>query len=403
VLVVGSELISRKRDENGPLVALRLKRRGFEVASLSILPDDRAALAEEMRRALGDVALLVLTGGLGPTDDDLTREALSEATSCRMVEDPASRALIEERLARVGARASERSLRQALVPEGSRVVANVVGLAAGAVLPLGRAVIVLLPGPPSELAAMLEDALDGAVETLARAGVAIDAAPASLVEVVLAGIGESQAQARIEAVGDLAVLEVAWIARPGEVRLLLSGEAAPCEQARAAILATLGRHVVSTDGRDLAEVVVSTLTAREETLCTAESCTGGLLAGAVTSVPGSSSMFRRGFVTYADEAKAELLGVPSATLQANGAVSRETALAMASGARRAGRADWGLAVTGIAGPGGGTPEKPVGLVHVAAALPDARIVHEEHRLGGTRDDVRRRSVAAALDLVRRSL
>lgn len=402
IFAVGTELLGDKRDANGPEAARALRSRGVAIAAIEQLPDDRALLGKEIARALETPGLLVLLGGLGPTADDVTREALCDATGLGVVEDAGGRARVEDLHARRGKPLVPSSLRQALVPEGAEVVANPTGFALGAVVVARGSVIVLLPGPPGELACMLDDALDRAVRRLREMGFA-PAPPGDVADIVLAGLGEGEAEQRVLAVPEVRGLEIAWLARPGEVRCVVRGDAPQVSAAKAAVRAALGRDVVSVDGRGVAEVVLGTLREREETVALAESCTGGLVAAELTSVPGSSAAFRRGFVTYADDAKSEVLGVAERLLEEHGAVSREVALAMASGARRAGRADWGLAVTGIAGPDGGTDAKPVGLVHWALARPDGRLDAWHVVFPGSRDDVRRRSVSAALDSLRRAL
>ena len=402
ILVVGTELLGGKADANGPLIARELEVRGFDVRGIAVVPDDRGELAGRFRDAIAAGGLVVAAGGLGPTEDDVTREALSDAAGVAIVEDAGARARIEERLARRGVRPNALTLRQALVPAGSEALVNVTGAAAGAVLVRGRSVIVLLPGPPGELGPMLGDACDRAVAALASIGVAPGARRAAQ-EVVLAGIGESDAALAVAGRAELAAVSVAWLARPGEVRLRLSGDAAAVDAAFAAARETLRDHVVSTDGRTLAEVLVATLVAREETIAAAESCTGGLVSAALTDVPGSSAVVRAGIVSYSNDAKIALLDVDPKVLEEHGAVSEPVAVAMAQGVRRAAQADWGIGVTGIAGPGGGSEDKPVGLVWIALVTPDGRRVAKRRIWSGSRDDVRRYSVGAALDMVRREL
>jgi nicotinamide-nucleotide amidase len=403
ILAAGSELLGDKVDRNGPEIARRLKARGIAVDRIALLPDDRELLAEEVRRALAPRRLLVVSGGLGPTEDDLTREAVTDVTRLGLTEDAAARARIEELFSRRGRAAPDHSLRQALVLEGSQPIANVTGFAAGCVLAWQGAVLVLLPGPPGELNAMLDDALDRACALLRESGATFGARRLRRT-LLLCGIGEGDAAAAVAPLPELHGLDVAWLAHPGEVRLVLDvpeSDAVRLGDAVRAVRATLGRDVVSDDGRGLAEVVLRTLIEREETIALAESCTGGLLAAELTSVPGSSAAFRAGFVTYANDAKSEALGVPESLIATHGAVSAEVAAAMALGARRAGRADWGVGITGIAGPGGGTDSKPVGLVHWAVARPDGRVESWSTVFPGSRDDVRRRAAFFALDSVRR--
>ena len=402
VLAIGTELLGDKRDLNGPETARRLAARGHEVRGVFALPDSVEEIAAALAAAVAREGLVVVLGGLGPTDDDVTRDALARVTGLRMVMDPASRARLDARFAQRDAVATASSLRQVLVPEGARVVLNVHGSAPGAVVAVGRAVVVLLPGPPRELEPMLEPALDTAEAMLRESGRELPS-PLRTATLVLAGIGEGEAYERASILPDVRQVTTAWLARPGEVRLLLrSRDPAHLAAATHAAMAALEGSVVSTTGEALAAVVVRELASREETVTVAESCTGGLVAAALTSVPGSSRVFRQGFVVYSDEAKRATLGVTEADLEQHGAVSSEVALAMASGARRTAQADWAVAVTGIAGPDGGTADKPVGLVWFGLALPDAQVVSHRQVFAGSREDIRLRSVAFALDMVRRS-
>ncbi len=404
ILVVGTELLAGASDANGPFLSGLLHRRGLAVHGVRILPDDRAVLAREMSAALAAADLVLVTGGLGPTPDDVTREAACDATGRTAIEDPEARRRIEEAHAARGRAAPAPSLRQALLPEGARPIANVTGFAVGAVLATGSSVLVLLPGPPGELQPMAPAALDAAAEFLAAQG-APPAEPWPAATLVLAGIGESDAVARASRVPELAAIaSVGWLARPGEVRLVLADpDREALGRAIAAASAHMGSDLVSATGLPCVEVVLAVLRERGETLAVAESCTGGLLAQQVTAIAGCSDVFRAGLVTYSDDAKMLLLGVPAELLLAHGAVSAEVAAAMASGARRAGRADFGIGITGIAGPGGATAEKPVGLVHWAVAAPDGRTVAASATFPGSRDDVRLRAAAAAFDALRRRL
>jgi nicotinamide-nucleotide amidase len=409
ILASGSELVADRADTNGPEIARRLALRGVRVRARGILPDDVAQLTRALLAEMGEGGLVLLVGGLGPTRDDVTREAVTAATGLRLRQDALAVARLEELARRRGsAVVSPQSLRQALVPEGSTVIANLQGAVPGAVVTVKGAVLVLLPGPPGELVPMLDPALDEALRQ-ARERLALSPGPPVLSTTLrLAGTSESAVAQALEAVSFLAAapgasdVDVSYLAEPGDLSVTLRcRDAARLAAAVAAARAALLPHVYSDDGRSLPEVLVPMLRARGETVTCAESCTGGLLAGAITSVPGSSDVFRASFVTYANEAKSAVLGVAPALLLAHGAVSAEVACAMALGARRAAQADWALAVTGVAGPDGGTPEKPVGLVFVALAHPDGSVESWRLVLAGGRDEIRRRSVTAALDGLRK--
>jgi nicotinamide-nucleotide amidase len=405
VFGVGTELLGGRLDTNGPAVARALAARGVAVVRREIVGDDRPAVAARLRAALDEVALVVVTGGLGPTDDDLTREALADATGRALREDETVRAGLEELARRRGRPAANAAqLRQALAPEGAVVLPNARGTAPGLRLVHARSVALLLPGPPGELLPMLDAALDGALAELALLGLDPPRPSGPTAVIRLAGIAESDAAQAMAGAPELDGLAVAWLAEPGDVSLHLGApDRARLDAAVAACRARLGVSVCSTDGRTLPEVIVPVLAERFETVTFAESCTGGLVAAALTSVPGSSEVFAGSFVTYSDEAKAAVLGVPAGLLASAGAVSAEVAGAMAAGARRAGRADWAVAVTGVAGPGGGTTSVPVGRVHLGLAQPDGSVRTRTLLLPGDRDQVRRRAAVAALDLLRRRL
>lgn len=410
ILTVGSELLGDLVDTNGPEVARRLTARGFRVRGLAAVPDDLDLLASELGRALSAGGLVVATGGLGPTHDDVTRDAAARATGRELREDPELRARLHAAALARGAGPPAASERQALVLEGAELVPNDHGTAPGQVQPVPGGVLVLLPGPPGELFPMLPAALAAAESCLAEAGLSPPGEAALEAELRMAGLGESEAARRIDeddvlaaalARGDLAH---SWLARPGDVSLRLrSPHRDVLERAVAAAATALAPHVYSTDGRSLAEVVVPVLAERFETLTAAESCTGGLLAAALTSVPGCSQVFRQGIVAYGAEAKARLLGVAPQALEQRGAVSSEVAEAMAAGARRLAGADWAVALTGYAGPATEGRDEPVGLVHLGLAHPDGRVESVERHFGGSRDAIRQRAVQAALDLLRRRL
>ena len=403
IVVAGSELLGDRQDTNGPATARRLELAGYRVASLEVVPDDLDVLRRAVAVALESAQLVVVLGGLGPTSDDLTREAVAAATGMTFVEDAATRAALEEKARSRSPPAPLPSvLKMALVPQHGEVIPNPVGSAVGSVTRWGDRVLVLLPGPPAEHAAMVDASLERAGRALAGMG----APPRPLLHRVLrvAGLFESATEELLRGVPELDEVRVSYLCRPGDLEVhLRCGDTAALQVAAAAARATLAPHVYSDDGRSLSEVVVAVLTERFETVTMAESCTGGMVAAAVTSVPGSAQVLSSAFVTYAIEAKVALLDVPARLLETHGPVSEPVADAMARGARRAARADWALAVTGLAGPDGGTPDRPVGVVFVGLAHADGTGAVERHHFTGDRDGVRQRSVQAALDLLRRTL
>ncbi len=396
VLVVGSELVTGVRlDTNSTEVTAALLAAGFAPDEVVARPDDEAAIAETVRRLVDTHDLVVVTGGLGPTHDDVTREAVSRALGLPLVPDPR----LAERLTQVARRhrdpeAAAQVVRQADVLEGARVLEPATGTAPGQVVsgPWGH--VVLLPGPPHEMRPMLESFL-GTV----RVGVA-----PRFVRCV--GISESDVQVTAQRLLDAyAGIGFTVLASPALVDAVLFDAGAGGEvldRAAAEIASALAEDCYSTDGSTLAETVIALARDARCSVAVAESCTGGLLGGALTEVPGASDVFCGGIVSYADDVKTSVLGVPPGTLRDHGAVSAETAAAMAEGVRERLGADLAVAVTGIAGPGGGTPSKPVGTVWFAVADADGSSATLRH-LFGDRDGIRTRAVVTALDLLRREI
>ena len=406
IVASGSELVRGDRsDRNGPYLAADLLRRGVEPSRITIVGDDPADLEGALREGL-TYDLLVVSGGLGPTHDDRTIELLARAAGVGLhVEDELETAIDElsrsvaTRLQRPYADFVPGVRKQATLPNGSEWV-GLVGTAPAVVLPLGDRVAVALPGPPRELQALWPRVCE--TEPL-RALLARVVAPRRRV-LRLFGISESSiAKALADAGGDGDGVDVTICAREFELHIDLfvePGADARADELEQAFETAAGRYVFSRDERSTAELVVDLLRDRGLTLGTAESCTGGLVAARITDVPGSSDVFLGSIVSYADSVKRDRLGVPDDVLAAHGAVSAETAEAMAAGARAALGVDVAVSVTGIAGPGGGTEEKPVGLVYLHAVGPDGEL---SRRLDfpGDRETIRLRAAVAALHLVRR--
>lgn len=402
VVVTGSELTrGGRQDANGPFLARELAARGLEPARIIVVGDRsdelEAALAEGLQ-----ADLLVTSGGLGPTHDDRTVETLARVAGRDVVVDEELEARIEQfsrslakRFRRPYSEFEEGVRKQASLPEGALVL-GLAGTAPGLVLEVDGSVAIVLPGPPGELRRLWEKAVEAP-----PVKAVFDRAQAPARSVLrFYGVTESAvARALAAAGGEGEGVEVTICAHDGEIEMLLLGEG---ERVAQPLRETLRRHVFAEDERSVAEIVLEACRAQGLSLAAAESCTGGLVAARLTSVPGSSEVFRGGVVAYDDVVKKEQLGVPEEILAAHGAVSAETAEAMAVGARRAFGTDVAVSVTGIAGPGGGTPEKPVGLVFLHAQSPDGDKRLEIH-FPGDRDAVRRRATAAALHLVRRLL
>lgn len=405
IVASGSELVRGDRnDRNGPYLAADLLRRGVDPARITVVGDDPADLEAALRAGL-ELDLLVVSGGLGPTHDDRTIELLARAAGVGLAVDEELAAKIEELSRAVAARMNrpfgdftEGIRKQATLPDGAEWV-GLVGTAPAVVLPVGSSLAVALPGPPREL----QELWPRVVETAPlRALLERAFRPARRV-VRMFGVSESAvARALAEAGGDGDGVDVTICARDFEIHVDLfvqPGAEARADAIERGLVEPNARHVFSHDERTTAELVLDLLRERGLTLGTAESCTGGLVAGRLTGVPGSSDVFRGAVVAYANEVKETQLGVPAEVLAEHGAVSAETAAAMAHGARTALGVDVAVAITGIAGPDGGTEEKPVGLVHLHAVGPAGE---RARRLDfpGDRDTIRLRASVAALHLVR---
>jgi nicotinamide-nucleotide amidase len=409
VVVTGSELVRGDRtDLNGPFLARQLLALGLEPARIDIVGDAPAELDAALREAVSTADLVVTSGGLGPTHDDRTVELVAQVAGRRLVVDEALEAEIEafsrgvaERMRRPYADFEEGVRKQATLPEGAACL-GLAGTAPGLVVEANGTPVVVLPGPPPELQRLWPNALE--TEPVRRV---LDRAQAPQRRTLrFFGAGESTiARAFAEAGGDGDGLEATICARDFEIVVELLAEPGAEERADrlvGGLRERLERHLYSEDGRTIEEIVLDACRARGLTLATAESCTGGLVAARLTAIPGASDVFRGAVVAYADEVKEAELGVPRAVLTEHGAVSAEVAEAMAAGARERLGVDVAVAVTGVAGPGGGSAEKPVGLVFFHAETPEGGR-GSSFSFPGDRDAIRRRAAVAALHLVRRVL
>jgi nicotinamide-nucleotide amidase len=406
IVAVGSELLTPFRvDTNSLFITERLNAVGFDVRFKAVVGDDIDELTLVLRVELEWADLIVLTGGLGPTADDITRDAVARLLDVPFDEDEATVARIRDRFARRGMVMQENNRRQALVPRGASIIDNPVGTAPGLWMEHGRTAIVLLPGPPREMKPMLDGVIrDRIASRSAGTGVfrrvlKITGQPESSVDAKAQPIySRWQAQDPPISTTILAVL--------GQIELHLSVTAA--DQATAArvldpavgeLQTALGQDVYSIDGSPLEEVVGKRLRERQLKVAVAESCTGGLLMSRLTDVPGSSAYVDRGEVVYSNQAKTESLGVPAPLIAECGAVSEPVARAMAEGIRSKSAADIGIGITGIAGPDGGTPEKPVGTVAIAVLVRDVARVRTFQFIG-SREMVKFQSAQAALNMLR---
>lgn len=405
ILAVGSEMLTPfKVDTNSLFVTERLNAIGYDVRAKGVVSDDLDEIVTAFRAAIGRVDLLVCTGGLGPTEDDLTRDALARVMGVDMETDPVILEGLASRFARRGIVMRENNRRQALVPRGAATVANANGTAPGLLTQIDRTVVVLLPGPPREMQPMLDGLIaDGRVPArgggLFRRVLKITGRPESEVDAIAQPIYSPWTSQAVS-------ISTTILAALGQIELHLTTAAADraaadavLEPAVRALGDVLGPSVFSVDGRPLEAVVGDLLKVRGWTVAVAESCSGGLLASRLTDVPGSSAYFDRGVVCYSNLAKTEWLDVPPATIVEHGAVSEPVATAMAEGVRARARADVGIGITGIAGPGGGSESKPVGTVAVAVVVPDSRMVRTFQFFGG-REQVKYQAAQGALNMLR---
>jgi nicotinamide-nucleotide amidase len=406
LLAVGSELLGPLRGEtNSSWLTERLLDAGIEVVARVTLADDRALLESAFGEALARADVVISTGGLGPTADDLTREAAAAATDLALRRDAAILEALRARFARYGRTMSATNEKQADVLEGAEALPNARGTAPGQALEIGGRLLVLLPGPPGEMRPMFDEqvlprlrARAGPTRVVRRRVLRIAAMPESEVDELAApvyGRFENPRTTILGAAGEVELHLVAHGDSPAEAEERIEALAAE-------LRVPLAGRVYGEDARDLPHVVADLLKDRGLTLALAESCTGGLLSARLTEVPGVSAVLERAFVTYANRAKVEEIGVPPALIEEKGAVSAEVAAAMAEGAMRRAGTDVGIGVTGIAGPDGGTAEKPVGLVFVATAGAAGARVRRSLFPGG-RQRVRFQATQVALEMVRRGL
>ncbi len=405
ILAVGSELLTPLRsDTNALFLTERLLGIGIGVGARVTVADDHGLLESAFRGALSRADVVIATGGLGPTEDDLTREAAAAALGRKIHRDPALVEALRARFARFQRTMAPVNEKQADVIEGGVVMPNPRGTAPGQRVEADGRMLVLLPGPPFEMKAMFDDQVLPVLR--ARAGGRVLRTRV----LRLASMSESDVE---QAVAPLYTTftnpRTTILSAPGQVELHLTAEGDSDEAAEARIeeLASgirrlLPGRIYSEDGRELPQVVAALLTERGHRLGIAESCTGGLLTTRLTDVPGSSAYLDRAWVTYADRAKVELLGIDEAVLREKGAVSEEVARAMAEAAKARAGADIGVGITGIAGPGGGTEDKPVGLVFIGLSGAAGDRVRRL-RFIGERDRIRYQASQAALEMLRRGL
>jgi len=405
IIAIGSEMLTPFRsDTNSLFLTARLNELGIELARKTIVGDDRTQLTDAIASALSRAQVVITIGGLGPTADDLTRECAAEVLDRTMLRDDGIAAQLVARFRARGMVMPQVNLRQAMVIAGATILPNSRGTASGQWIERDGKHLILLPGPPRELETMFSDAVFPALRSRL---------PRTFLkrrQLRMTGLTESAAEEIAAPIYTQYTNPVTTIlASLGEIQLHLTSTADDEAEAQSRVdtLATqlenaLGSVVFSKDGQSLESVIGCALTAKGASLAVAESCTGGLLGERITSIPGSSTYFLGGVISYANTAKHDLLDVPASVLDEHGAVSEAVARLMAEGARNRMRSTYALAITGVAGPGGGSADKPVGLVYIALATPENTLV-ERKKFGGEREPIRWQAAQAALDLLRRHL
>lgn len=410
IIAIGSELLTPfRQDTNSLYLTAKLNELGVEVSFKTLVGDRRSDLTCAAKVALSRADIVIFMGGLGPTEDDLTRECVAEALGRRLARDPEIVEVLRARFAARGWKMAENNAQQADVIEGAEVLSNARGSAPGQFVHVqdegGEAIVILLPGPPHELKAMFEE------QCLDRLRRLTPSRHIATRELKIGMIGESAVDARAAAIYKQRTdVETTILAgSPGEVQLHLRAQADTAEEAQkkvdslaAALEDEFEDAVFATHGESLEQIVGYYLQMRGATLAAAESCTGGMLAGRITTVPGSSRYFLGGAVVYDNSLKTLFADVPPLLIAENGAVSSQVAAALAEGIRKRCKATLGVGITGIAGPDGGTEQKPVGLVYVALSGEDKTEV-VERKFPGDRERIRHWATQQALDMIRRRL
>jgi len=399
IVIIGDEVLAGHRaDANGPWLAGALTRLGAKVDRIRAVSDEEDAIAAVVRRAAGDAQLVICCGGIGPTEDDRTREAIARAAGAPLVVDEEAVAAIQACLGKRGIASRPAHRQQAQIPEGGGWLANITGVAPGIDVEIEGTRVVALPGVPHEMHAMFEAHIEPWLQSHP------DRSSASERTIWTAGIPESEVESRLRALPGRDDVGVGFYPHEGEVEVrLVAGDGAAVERFDERAREVLGAHVFDPPpGGAIEHAVIDALRAQRATLATAESVTGGHLANMLTRVAGASDVYLGGWITYASAQKTAQLGVSAALIEEAGVVSEPVARAMAMGARRNAGADYALASTGVAGPGD-WGETPQGRVFIGLALPDGGSEARELNLPFPRRGVQRRASVAALDLLRRRL
>lgn len=405
MIFTGSELLlGHILNTHAQYLGMRLAGMGIEVILHTTVGDNWERMEQVLRQSLERSDLIITTGGLGPTTDDLTKETLAEVLGLPMVLDQKSLIQLKELFRRRGMEMPESMTKQAYFPEGAVVLPNRQGTAPGALIEKSDKIIIMLPGPPSELMDMFEEFVVPFLSSKVKGKAFIKYRVFKLT-----GISESAVQEQVKDLGGQGNPGIAYMVKPGEIQVRISAYAGSAEKAEKMVVelaekvrSRLEDYIFGCDEEVLEEEVGKLLTAAGLSIGVAESCTGGLITARLTDIPGSSAYLKGGVVAYSNEIKNKSLGVPCDILERYGAVSKQTAVAMADGVRKTIGSHLGLAATGIAGPGGGSPGKPRGLVYISLSDGDD-IFCREYRFPGDRLAVRQGAVNAALNIVKHYL
>ncbi len=403
LICVGNELLTGLiENSNTGFLARRLWSSGISVREACVVADDQSAIREALERARRESDLVIITGGLGPTEDDRTREAVADILDLPLVLNQEWLEKMDQFFTNRGVKMPVNNLKQALVLEGSTLLENHRGTAPGAIVESEGKLIVLLPGPPHELQEMFDQQVQPYLVKKNQTRLT------AVKTLKCIGIGESMLEEKIKALGDWELPPISYVSRGFEVDLQLKGSgegeeaSIAIDKAEQRLRSLLGDHIYGSNGDTLAGLVAALLTERKLTLSLAESCSGGLLSDIITDIPGSSKFYRGGLIPYNAELKTELLGIKRELLEKEGEVSELTARAMADRIKILFKTDFSIGITGIAGPESDPTGKPVGLVYIAIAGPDI-LESRQLTLGGGRRAVKERTAQVALDMLRKEL
>ncbi|MCD6408617.1 competence/damage-inducible protein A [bacterium] len=400
VINIGSELLFNRVNTDITLISRILREKSFKVSKCTIVGDNKEELKETLKKSLENSDVIILTGGLGPTFDDITREAVSEVLNRKLNFSEEIWKKIEERFLKRGVKPLEMHKKQAYIIEGAKIIENNVGTAPGMIIEKEGKMIIALPGPPAELEPMMEECLHEIEKKYKKE-------EWKTFIFTIAGLSESSVEEKIrDLIEKYNYLEWTILAHPTLIEILITSKKEflkDIEKIKDEFVKRFGDYYLGENPPPLPQILGSILKEKKLKLAIAESCTGGLASKLITDIPGSSEYFQGGFITYSNVLKKKILKVKKTTLRKYGAVSKEVAIEMAKGAKKYGKADVSLSFTGIAGPTGGSKEKPVGLVWIGVGLPKNRYFAEKFLFSGNRHRIRERAVYTGFDILRREL